>query len=177
MAMRAQCTRAETGAMRQVCQFILVIPGKQLMSAFQLGLHVVTQYGHKHVKAWHTNMPVYVNNSRCVEQSIESLPRRPKPPTLLKNPLQYLGMFFLSFDEGSMKRVAHTKQHRLKGTGYFIEQATKPQTLGYSLADSPIGLLSWIYEKLIIWTDEYPFTDDEGTTSTDETLNRRLTIR
>ena len=69
-----------------------------------------------------------------------------------------------------MKRIAHTKQHRLKGTGYFIEQATKPQTLGYSLADSPIGLLSWIYEKLIIWTDEYPFTDDEGTTSTDETL-------
>ena len=33
--------------------------------------------------------------------------------------------------------------------------------MGYSLADSPVGLLSWIYEKLHDWTDEYPWTDDE----------------
>ena len=37
-----------------------------------------------------------------------------------------------------------------------------PQTLGYSLADSPVGLLAWIYEKLVTWTDEYPWDDDEG---------------
>ncbi len=71
-------------------------------------------------------------------------------------------MFFLSYDETSMKRLANMKRHRTKGTGYFIEQATKPQTIGYSLADSPVGLLSWIYEKLVSWTDEYPWTDDEG---------------
>lgn len=40
-------------------------------------------------------------------------------------------------------------------------QATKPQTLGYALHDSPIALLAWIYEKLHDWTDEYPWTDDE----------------
>lgn len=39
--------------------------------------------------------------------------------------------------------------------------STKPQTIGYSLADSPVGLLAWIYEKLISWTDDYPWTDDE----------------
>lgn len=44
----------------------------------------------------------------------------------------------------------------------MIEQATKPQTIGYSLADSPVGLLAWIYEKLVSWTDDYPWTDDEG---------------
>ena len=43
-----------------------------------------------------------------------------------------------------------------------MEQSTKPQTLGYSLADSPVGMLAWIYEKLIAWTHEYPWTDDEG---------------
>lgn len=43
-----------------------------------------------------------------------------------------------------------------------MEQATKPQTLGYSLADSPVGLLAWIYEKLVSWSDSYPWTDDEG---------------
>ena len=41
-------------------------------------------------------------------------------------------------------------------------QSTRPQTIGYSLSDSPVGLLAWIYEKLVTWTDEYPFTDDEG---------------
>ncbi|KAH9037761.1 alpha/beta-hydrolase [Lactarius hengduanensis] len=38
---------------------------------------------------------------------------------------------------------------------------TKPQTLGFSLADSPVGLLAWIYEKLVAWSDAYPWTDDE----------------
>jgi hypothetical protein len=37
--------------------------------------------------------------------------------------------------------------------------------LGYSLGDSPVGLLAWIYEKLVNWTDDYPWTDDEGTRS------------
>ncbi|KAK0464742.1 Alpha/Beta hydrolase protein, partial [Desarmillaria tabescens] len=44
---------------------------------------------------------------------------------------------------------------------YLQEQATQPQTIGYSLADSLTGLLAWIYEKLLDWTDEYPRGDDE----------------
>lgn len=55
--------------------------------------------------------------------------------------------------------------HRQKGRGYAIEQCTKPQTLGYGLADSPVALLAWIYEKLVSWTDNYPWTDDEGSFS------------
>ena len=35
------------------------------------------------------------------------------------------------------------------------------QTLGYSLHDSPVGLLAWLVEKLHDWTDNYPWTDDE----------------
>jgi len=30
------------------------------------------------------------------------------------------------------------------GTGYFIEQATRPETIGYALLDSPIALAAWI---------------------------------
>ena len=29
------------------------------------------------------------------------------------------------------------------------------------LADSPVALLAWIYEKSHDWTDDYPWTDDE----------------
>jgi pimeloyl-ACP methyl ester carboxylesterase len=41
------------------------------------------------------------------------------------------------------------------GTGYFVEQATRPQTIGYALLDSPIALAAWMidhdtdaYEKI-----------------------------
>lgn len=37
--------------------------------------------------------------------------------------------------------------------GYSVEQSTKPQTIGYSLVDSPAGLAAWIVEKLRTWTD------------------------
>ena len=30
------------------------------------------------------------------------------------------------------------------GFGYFLEQSTRPQTIGYSLLDSPIGLAAWM---------------------------------
>jgi pimeloyl-ACP methyl ester carboxylesterase len=38
-------------------------------------------------------------------------------------------------------------------SGYARIQSTRPQTLGYSLADSPAGLAAWIYEKFAEWTD------------------------
>jgi len=39
------------------------------------------------------------------------------------------------------------------GSGYSAEQGTRPQTIGYSLTDSPSGLCAWIVEKLWAWTD------------------------
>lgn len=49
---------------------------------------------------------------------------------------------------------------------YNMIQATKPQTLGYGLNDSPTGLASWILEKFNSWSDtkgniENSFTKDE----------------
>ncbi|KAI0098768.1 Alpha/Beta hydrolase protein [Nemania sp. FL0031] len=46
-------------------------------------------------------------------------------------------------------------------TSITIVQSTRPQTIGYGLEDSPVALLAWIYEKLVDWTDSYPWTDDE----------------
>jgi pimeloyl-ACP methyl ester carboxylesterase len=39
------------------------------------------------------------------------------------------------------------------GSGYARIQGTRPQTLGYSLSDSPVGQAAWIYEKLSTWSD------------------------
>lgn len=40
------------------------------------------------------------------------------------------------------------------GSGYSAIHATRPQTLGYGLSDSPAGLAAWIGEKLWTWTDD-----------------------
>jgi pimeloyl-ACP methyl ester carboxylesterase len=38
-------------------------------------------------------------------------------------------------------------------SGYSAEQSTRPQTVGYGLVDSPVGLCAWIVEKFRAWTD------------------------
>ena len=38
-------------------------------------------------------------------------------------------------------------------SAYARLQATKPQTIGFALADSPIGQAAWIYEKIQRWSD------------------------
>ena len=56
--------------------------------------------------------------------------------------------------------LARSKRFFKEGSGYRTEQGTIPQTVGYTLADSPVGLLAWIYEKLHDWTDNCPWTYD-----------------
>jgi pimeloyl-ACP methyl ester carboxylesterase len=47
----------------------------------------------------------------------------------------------------AMRRSAHDD------SGYSTEHRTRPQTIGYALADSPAGLAAWITEKFHSWTD------------------------
>ncbi|HTA01626.1 MAG TPA: epoxide hydrolase [Streptosporangiaceae bacterium] len=51
--------------------------------------------------------------------------------------------------------LEQTKAFRASGFGYFLEQATRPQTIGYALLDSPVALAAWMldhdtdaYEKI-----------------------------
>ena len=38
-------------------------------------------------------------------------------------------------------------------SGYSKQQSTRPQTLGYGLADSPSGQMAWVVEKFAFWMD------------------------
>jgi epoxide hydrolase len=55
------------------------------------------------------------------------------------------------------------------GFGYFLLQATRPQTIGYALTDSPVGQAAWIYEKFHAWTDNDG--DPEDALTRDEMLD------
>jgi pimeloyl-ACP methyl ester carboxylesterase len=39
-----------------------------------------------------------------------------------------------------------TAEFRATGFGYFLEQATRPQTIGYALLDSPVALAAWMLD-------------------------------
>ena len=83
------------------------------------------------------------------------------PPSPLSTPLlvlQYLTGRLSPEEKEGLKR---TQEFTENGSGYNNIQKTRPHTLGFALADSPVALLAWIYEKLRDWTDQYKWTDDE----------------
>ncbi|HWM16422.1 MAG TPA: epoxide hydrolase [Microbacterium sp.] len=65
------------------------------------------------------------------------------------------------------------------GFGYFLEMATRPQTIGYSLLDSPVGLAAWLLDHD---TDSYykvarAFVDGEPVGSlTRDTILDNITL-
>ena len=84
------------------------------------------------------------------------------PPRLFSNPRAFLSHLFSRYTPQERLGLQRTAWFLSDGQGYLQQQSTQPQTLGYSLSDSPIGLLAWIYEKLVTWTDAYQWEDDEG---------------
>jgi pimeloyl-ACP methyl ester carboxylesterase len=50
--------------------------------------------------------------------------------------------------ESEQERAAHAALNAFTtdGFGYFLEQSTRPQTIGYSLLDSPVGLAAWMLD-------------------------------
>ena len=54
-------------------------------------------------------------------------------------------------------------------TGYSGMMVTRPQTLGYSLSDTPVGQAAWIYDEFIGWT--YSGGNPEKSLTKDEMLD------
>ena len=91
-----------------------------------------------------------------------SLPRSAAPLELARTPLLYLAHQLTPATDRERAGAAATERFKHDGTGYWLMHVTRPQTIGYALADSPAGLLAWVYEKLVDWSEGYPWTDDEG---------------
>ena len=54
------------------------------------------------------------------------------------------------FEQGALDAMTYYSQ---SDSGYSKQQSTRPQTLGYALADSPVGQMAWIVEKYHSWMD------------------------
>ena len=60
--------------------------------------------------------------------------------------------------DAERERLAWAASRRQTDTGYAALQSTRPHTLAYALADSPVAQLAWIVDKVHDWTD--PAVDD-----------------
>jgi pimeloyl-ACP methyl ester carboxylesterase len=56
-----------------------------------------------------------------------------------------------------------------KNCGYAAMMVTRPQTVGYGLSDSPVGLAAWMYDKFAQWT--YSGGEPERSLTRDEMLD------
>jgi pimeloyl-ACP methyl ester carboxylesterase len=68
--------------------------------------------------------------------------------------------------EMELARVEQRSRELADHRAYGAIQGSRPQTLGYALADSPAGLAAWIVDKFWAWSDhggdlERSFTKDE----------------
>src|SRR5271155_97634 len=81
------------------------------------------------------------NRGRCIAIHL-NMPLASPPAEALKNP-----------DPAEAKALALMKHYSEVESGYSILQATRPQTIGYRLGDSPALQAGWILEKFQAWTD------------------------
>lgn len=83
---------------------------------------------------------------------------------LLKQPWLFLLALIwppLWLSRKSVDGLRRAYRYVVDDSAYYQMQATRPQTVAFCLEDSPAALLGWIYEKLLHWTDNYQWTEDE----------------
>jgi hypothetical protein len=87
-----------------------------------------------------------------VPAAVTDLMGRQAPDGLAGIPMNILVAALAAFDqlpkESEQERAAAQAfaTFRETGFGYFLEQATRPQTIGYAVLDSPIALAAWLLD-------------------------------
>lgn len=77
-------------------------------------------------------------------------------------------MPFPPLDDAELAELTDRERDRVDRIGHFMQemygynviQSTRPQTLAYGLADSPVGQLAWIVEKFKEWTFDAEVPED-----------------
>jgi hypothetical protein len=75
------------------------------------------------------------------------------PPTLFSAPLAYLRWCLskILYSDFEHEALRVRRNFEIDQSGYLEQQKTRPQTLGFALGDSPVGLLGWFVEKFHDW--------------------------
>lgn len=112
----------------------------------QCATHMATLFPDQ-ILGFHTNMPISSRSISTVKLLLGSL-----FPSLI-------------MDEKHVHRVYPLKNlfsYLIRESGYFHLQATKPDTIGVGLTDSPTGLAAYIMEKIAICSNRDQLNTDHG---------------
>lgn len=89
----------------------------------------------------------------CKALEFTGCPASPTLGAILTTPLFLLPtswrkwVYSKIYSEDELFDFARTGQFWKNGSAYFIQQMTRPLTIGYAINDSPIGILAWIGDK------------------------------
>ncbi|CAG8948038.1 unnamed protein product [Penicillium salamii] len=86
------------------------------------------------------------------------------PPTFSSAPVAYIRwcLSAITYTDFEHKALQIRRNFEKDQSGYLEQQKTRPQTLGFALGDSPVGLLAWFVEKIHDWAEVYDaFSDDD----------------
>lgn len=81
------------------------------------------------------------NSGACAAVHVNMVRPNPTPEDAISN------------DKSVQEALRQAKEYQDWDSGYAKQQGTRPQSLGYGLADSPVGQAAWILEKFWRWTD------------------------
>jgi epoxide hydrolase len=104
-----------------------------------------------------TDMIGQQNLGACAGIHLNMVVARPDPSTME------------SLTDREKAAIARLKWYGDKDNGYSTIHATRPQTIGYGLADSPVGQMAWIMEKFHGWSD---CADDAGVRHPENVFSR-----
>ncbi|XP_049881180.1 juvenile hormone epoxide hydrolase-like isoform X2 [Pectinophora gossypiella] len=104
----------------------------------RVGAALATMYP-RHVLGFHTNTPFITHRAHVL-----ALILAPILPSLVVEPEL----------ADRMLPVSDHMDFLIQETGYYHIQATKPDTIGVALTDSPAGLAAYILEKFSTWTNK-----------------------
>ncbi|XP_077994750.1 epoxide hydrolase 1-like [Glandiceps talaboti] len=113
-----------------------------------------------HVLGYHTNLPMGAPPFHIAKLIIGSV-----FPTLVVDE-EDIDLVFPAFEKFTTM---------LRETGYMHLQATKPDTPGFALNDSPVGLAAYILEKFCVWTNLENLDLEDGGLEKYFTLDEVLT--
>ena len=122
--------------------------GMTLERIADLWAALMAQLGHGRYVAqggdWGSEVSVLLaqrHPDRCLGAHINMVSAKP-PPGVLADPTPA--------EAEQLQRLRDWGRYEM---AYFRQQASRPQTLGYALADSALGQACWIAEKVAAWTD------------------------
>ncbi|KAK5175812.1 uncharacterized protein LTR77_000952 [Saxophila tyrrhenica] len=94
-----------------------------------------------------------------INMSVPNEPSRTNHPDIYQKWVTAGG--FEGLSDSEKLQLSNTQNFLKEGSAYFAIHSTRPMASAYSMTDSPVGLLAWIYDKLHVWTDDYKWTSDE----------------